>query len=205
MKHWHPLPAGIYSFVEQTPGTVLLEHSRPGAHGVSRLFTSPTHVSAIREPSDLPALFKTIEDAVSRDLFVAGYFAYACGQYFEPTANPGQRDDKLLAWFGVYDRCCSFDHVVGDFLDSIAPDLEPALMAPVHPGPNRSSDIRLGLTEQEFIDRIARIHDWIRAGDIYQLNFTFPLYAQITESPADLYKRLIRSQPVDYGAFLHCL
>ena len=31
------------------------------------------------------------------------------------------------------------------------------------------------LNEAEYAERIAAIHEWIRAGDVYQLNFTAPL------------------------------
>jgi para-aminobenzoate synthetase / 4-amino-4-deoxychorismate lyase len=44
----------------------------------------------------------------------------------------------------------------------------------------------------------------IRAGDVYQLNFTFPLRFQVQGGAADLYAALRGRQPVDYGAFLHC-
>src|SRR5215831_5998586 len=119
MNHWHPLPAEAYSFVEQTPGTVLLENCRRGGRTISRLFTAPTSVVAVRELTELPGLFEEIEDAVARGLLVAGYFAYECGQYFEPTAHLRPRhENELLAWFGIYDRCCRFDHVSACFLDA---------------------------------------------------------------------------------------
>jgi len=60
------------------------------------------------------------------------------------------------------------------------------------------------LTGQQYKARIEQIHEWIRAGDVYQLNFTFPLRVRVTERPAALYERLRLRQPVEYGAFVHC-
>ena len=201
MNPWHPLPSAVYAFVEQTPETVLLESSRPGTSTTSRLFTAPRHVLAARELADLPALFERIEDAVSRGLFAAGYFSYECGRYFEPTASlHPSRENDLLAWFGIYDRCCRFDHSSGDFLDSVHSGI-------FNSGPaefNRVSDIQFGLSAQQFTDRIEQIHKWIRAGEVYQLNFTFPIRADVADRPAALYARLSSAQPVDYGTFLQC-
>ncbi len=155
--------------------------------------------------TELPKLFEMIEDAVARGLFVAGYFAYECGQYFETTANLcSSSDGALLAWFGVYDRCYRFDHAAGMFLDGVVPGVEAISAAPIPSVSNRPGEIRFGLSDQQFTGCIAQIHNWIRAGDVYQLNFTFPLHTQTAESPADLYRRLSKAQPVDYAAFLHC-
>lgn len=213
MTRWHPLPAAIYSFVENTPGTVLLESSRPGVSSISRLFTAPLRIIEARQFNELPALFARIEDAIRDGQFAAGYFAYECGQYFEPTAAlRARRDTDLLAWFGIYDRCYRFDHAAGTFLDN-EPFAEPqpqgadfssSMSGPADERISAPQVIQFGLTEQEFAQRIAQIHDWIRGGEVYQLNFTFPLRLQITEGPAALYGRLCDAQPVDYGAFLHC-
>jgi len=59
------------------------------------------------------------------------------------------------------------------------------------------------LTEAEYVQRIAAIHELIRAGDVYQLNFTAPFHVKASGSVAALYARLRARQPVDYGAFLH--
>jgi para-aminobenzoate synthetase/4-amino-4-deoxychorismate lyase len=59
------------------------------------------------------------------------------------------------------------------------------------------------LTEAEFGRRIAAIHELIRAGDVYQLNFTAPFQFKVQGRVAALYARLRARQPVDYGAFLH--
>lgn len=200
MKTWHPIPAALYSFVEQTPGTLLLENSRPGTSSFSRVFTDPVRVLEVRMLADIGDLFPQIEEAVRRGYFVAGFFAYECGAFFEPSAALRRcRDEELLAWFGIYERCYCFDHTTGEFLDGEPTDrlagLGPSNVAP--------PVVSLGLDEQRFTARIEQIHEWIRAGDVYQLNFTFPVHVKTEEGPAALYSRLRAAQPVDYGAFLH--
>ena len=200
MNRWHLLPAGLYSLVEKTPGSVLLETSRPGASRFSRIFLNPLRVIEAHTGADLDALFSEVEQATRRDHFAAGFFAYECGQCFEPTARQRPlRPGELLAWFGIYERCYRFDHHTGTFIG----DPPPRLPEPQVSEPAPSPVVSLSLDQAEYSARIAQIHDWIRAGDVYQLNFTFPLHVEIAESPAQLFARLQTAQPVDYGAFLH--
>jgi para-aminobenzoate synthetase/4-amino-4-deoxychorismate lyase len=49
---------------------------------------------------------------------------------------------------------------------------------------------------------IARIHDWIAAGDTYEVNYTYRLRMTAFGAPAALYRRLRTRQPVPYGAFI---
>ena len=203
MSRWHPLPPEVYSLIRNEPGTVLLHNARPSASSISRLFLAPIATIAVHELPELPLLFEKIESATAQGQRVAGYFAYECGQYFEPTAVLRRNKDEPLAWFGFYDRCIRFDHSAGVFLDPHPFGSEPrGISSPVEfPG---KSEIQFSIDEAQFTQRIHQIHTRIRAGDIYQLNFTFPLNAELSESPAELYARLAVAQPVDYAAFLHC-
>jgi para-aminobenzoate synthetase/4-amino-4-deoxychorismate lyase len=80
---------------------------------------------------------------------------------------------------------------------------EPAAKEEGALAPEDSIAAEFALTEAEYAQRIAAIHEWIRAGDVYQLNFTAPFHIKAPGSIAALYARLRARQPVDYGAFLH--
>ncbi len=99
MRNWHPFPTALYSFAEQTPGTVLLESSRPGAAIFSRVFTDPVGVLEVRTSAEIAGLFPQIEDAMHRGHFVAGFLAYDGGTFFEPSAalRPGR---ATIPWHG---------------------------------------------------------------------------------------------------------
>ncbi len=204
MNAWHPFPPALYSFIEEAPGTVLLESSRRGTSTLSRIFTNPVRILEARTSAEVAGLFAQIEDAIHRGHFVAGFFAYECGGLFEPSAamRPG-RDNDLLAWLGVYDRCYCFDHTTGTFLDGEPPNL-PDLSAGLEIPPAVPPALSFALNEEAYVARIQQIHEWIRAGDVYQLNFTFPVHVKTELRPAALYSRLRAAQPVDYGGFLHC-
>ncbi len=205
MQRWHPLPPAVYALVERTPGAVLLESAPSGGTAAfSRLFLSPTSILTATDARSLDTLFEQVESAVQRGHFAAGYFSYECGAFFEPKA--GLRVTQAvqpLAWFGIYSQCHRFDHAAGAFVDG-----EPAEFAhgqsDTQAVPAQSLDMRLGLDESEYSQRVDAIHELIRAGDVYQLDFTFPLLFDATGDAADLYTTLRNRQPVEYGSFLHC-
>jgi para-aminobenzoate synthetase/4-amino-4-deoxychorismate lyase len=232
MKRRHPLPAEVYALVEHTPATVLLEGGKPN-HSESpkkseidqpwtQLFTAPVRVCVAWQAAEIPALFAEIESAVAAGLSAAGFFSYECGICFEPkAAMRPSREGQPLAWFGIYERSYAFDHEAGAFLDCEPEELarfrnngpsvkghdfsraESAAKEEENLASEENLTAQFSLTEAEYTQRIAAIHEWIRAGDVYQLNFTAPFQIKAQGSVAALYAKLRARQPVDYGAFLH--
>jgi para-aminobenzoate synthetase/4-amino-4-deoxychorismate lyase len=203
MNRRHPLPAEVYSLVEQTPATVLLECNKAGiSETCSQLFIAPVRVCRADTAAEIPQLFAEIESAVAAGLTAAGFFSYECGICFEPKSKMRERrGDEPLAWFGIYGRSYRFDHATGNFIDGDPPD---RAQFAAHEGADEVQvDATLALSEQRFAERIAAIHELIRSGDVYQLNFTVPMDVRVRGSLATLYARLRRRQPVEYGAFLH--
>jgi para-aminobenzoate synthetase/4-amino-4-deoxychorismate lyase len=215
MTRWHSVPAELYAVVEHTPATVLLESAPPspadsssGRASQTRLFTAPLRVLVTNNPEELPNLFAEIERAVSTGLYAAGYFSYECGAFFEPKAapvisssqSPQQPLAQPLAWFGIYLSPYVFDHATGAFL---ADNLPPLAKHPAPQGPDPVLNCTIHPTEQQYAKRIDQIHAFIRAGDVYQLNFTIPIQVHTAGSSAALYRRLRSLQPAPYGAFLH--
>lgn len=206
--------------------------SEGGENPWTQLFTRPVRVCVAGHPGEIPALFAEIESAVAEGLSAAGFFSYECGNCFEPkAAMRAGRAGQPLAWFGIYERSYVFDHETGRFAEGEPPELAkfrdklPRMasetVAPVSTpspadlgaapsvagkgdlSPEGSIAAEFALTEAEYARRITAIHELIRAGDVYQLNFTAPFRIGAQGSVAALYARLRARQPVDYGAFLH--
>lgn len=57
------------------------------------------------------------------------------------------------------------------------------------------------ISETEYLDRIRQIHEAIRRGDTYQINYTTRLHLQAYGNPVSLYRRL--RQPVPYAVLSH--
>ncbi len=232
MKRRHPLPAEVYALVEHTPATVLLEGGKqnyfedsenPGSQKPwTQLFTAPMRVCVAWQAAEIPALFRELESAVAAGLSAAGFFSYECGNCFEPkAAMRPSREGQPLAWFGIYERSYAFDHAAGAFLDGEPRELErfrnnsscvkghdfsraeEAAKDARALAPEENIAAEFALTEVEYAQRITAIYELIRAGDVYQLNFTAPFHLKMRGSIAAHYARLRARQPVDYGAFLH--
>lgn len=204
MNRRHSLPVEVYALVEQTPAAVLLESA---GGSVSRLFVEPMQTIEAREAAEIPALFAEIERATEAGHCAAGFFTYECGQCFERTAamRPPAAGQPL-AWFGIYSRAFVFDPSKESFVGGEPPGL----------GRVRSDErdveradagvaveAEFALTESTYAERIEAIKEWIRAGDIYQLNFTVPFRVKARGSAAALYARMRGRQPVEFGAFVH--
>ncbi|MHB1122106.1 MAG: bifunctional chorismate-binding protein/class IV aminotransferase [Ramlibacter sp.] len=77
-----------------------------------------------------------------------------------------------------------------------------AAEASEQPAPAGVLHWREGIDEAAFAGAIARIHDAIRAGESYQVNFTYALHGEAFGAPLALYRRLRAAQPVPYGALI---
>ncbi len=203
----HSVPAAVYRLVERTPGAILLEGSSNNSRNEepwTQLFTAPLRFCAAYEPEHVPALFAAIESAVAEGLTAAGFFTYECGAAFEPKAGMRpSRPGMPLAWFGIYERGWRFDHASGAFADGEPPELANSSATEADPAQQTTLAAEFGLDEASYTQRIATIHEWIRRGDVYQLNFTAPWRMEACGDAAALYARLRGRQPAQYGAFLH--
>jgi para-aminobenzoate synthetase/4-amino-4-deoxychorismate lyase len=198
LKTYAQFPARYHSLVASTPGSVLLQTSRFDAENYrSYLFARPA-----RTLSASSALFDEIEQALADGAYVAGFLTYECGENLQGLARCGpQNTNTPLAWFGVYSKAFVFDHRSGEF-EGKPPD--EFLMESSQPG--QTFEIRnphFGITEQDYAEKIATIHEYIRSGDTYQVNFTDQLRFDFSGSPEAMFAALVESQPVQYSAFLH--
>ena len=62
--------------------------------------------------------------------------------------------------------------------------------------------IEPSITRDEFDAAIAAVHDALRDGESYQINYTFRLNFDVFGTPLGLYRRLRKRQPVRYGALV---
>ncbi|KAF3463131.1 chorismate-binding protein [Ralstonia pseudosolanacearum] len=63
-------------------------------------------------------------------------------------------------------------------------------------------DCAASVDHDAYVHAIARIQDWIAAGDTYEVNYTYRLRMTAFGAPAALYRRLRARQPVPYGALI---
>ncbi len=70
------------------------------------------------------------------------------------------------------------------------------------PAPAGVLNLQPEITRHEFEKAIERIHEAIRDGETYQVNFTYRLHGQAWGEPLALYRRLRARQRVSFGALM---
>ena len=174
------------------PSILLHESRRPGEGG-SRRFSGLVDIVSAETPSDVERAFQELERALARGFYVAGAAAYELGYCFEDRLGPLFRQPpQPLMQFGVFRNM--------EPLDAAAAD---ALVGSGH-GLAAKDRIEIETTEprDRYLAKVARIRDYIAAGDVYQANFTFPLRFSWPGDVWSLYRRLAPMQRVLYGAVI---
>lgn len=172
----------------------------------SLLFLDPVQVLQIQQISELEHLLISISTYLQQGYYLAGYFAYECGYHIEKLNRPDYQHEKQpLAWFGVYRQPLIYDHKIGTF--QTTPPLVSAKPLPELEleKEKRIDDIAFDLDEAEYYANIERIQEYIRAGDVYQVNFTGRYSFTFRGSSLSLYRALKRKQPVHYSAYIRAM
>jgi para-aminobenzoate synthetase/4-amino-4-deoxychorismate lyase len=203
-----PLPdptiATILSRLRAEENFVFLETSKTTAEECSSLlFTKPVAQLSFHAGQAPDAFFATAQGYLDHGYFLAGWFAYEFGHALEPVLTPylsGSRERPLVR-LGVYPPPLILDQ------SRPWPDDNPPLPFTDPPCPHTEgyqlADLRPSLSEAEYQQRLARIKEYIVAGDTYQVNYTIKLLFEFNGSPEALYLDLRRNQPVSYGAYLN--
>ena len=160
---------------------VLFEDGRD--HGRALLFDAPKEIIVARDASEVARAFARMEAASRAGLHLAGYASYELGYALEPklAARPSPESRTPLLLFGAFAAPRAVNQDFGADLPDSRISLQPAW------------------TSEEYAQRFQKCRDYIFAGDVYQINLTFPLYGRFEGEPLALYRALRKRQPVAYG------
>jgi len=75
--------------------------------------------------------------------------------------------------------------------------------APSYPVPDLPG-VRSNFTRAGYLDAVARVIEYVFAGDIFQANLSQRLEAPLVGTPLELYDRLRRRNPAPFSAYLEC-
>ncbi len=156
-----------------------------GPGGRPARFARPRALVRAEAPAEVPAALEALDRALAEGRWIAGYASYELGYAFEPRLAglmPQARRLPLLE-FGIFDA--------------------PGAPAPAAPG-GRIGPFRADWDPGTYRTAFGRAADYIRAGDVYQVNLTMPLRGGWSGVPAAIRAALSARQPVGHGA-LACL
>ena len=183
-----------------TETLVVLENSLDPL-GLSYVYERPARIVTAERPGELAAAFEAIEAGLDDGLFAAGWIAYEAGYVLESKLGDiaSTISDERLLWFGLFEeRKVLTRGGINSFFaerdDGASFEIqvdEPALDLPA------------------YFESIARIKSYLAAGDVYQVNFTFPLGLKMEGGLFAAHRALREAQPVEYSALIvapdHCV
>jgi len=162
-----------------------------GPEGCPAVFREPRRIVVAHAPHEVLPALEELDRAQRQGAWLAGWIGYEGGMALEPRLRPLLRPspgEPLLA-FGVYSSPVPAE----DFLAETRSMARGVRIAPFTPL----------LSREEYDVSFGRLADYIRQGDCYQVNLTFPLRGRLLEgTAAGLYGALARVQPVGHGAFV---
>ncbi len=158
--------------------------------GRAKLFARPQRLHVAWRAEQVAPCLAAMEADRAAGLTLAGYAAYELGYALEPklaALMPSALTAPLLC-FGAFEEAAPE-------ADAIALLDEAKASAAETNGPGRPA-----WSLEDYRTRFHRALDYIFAGDIYQVNLTFPIALEIGASPLGAYGKIRRRQPVTYGA-----
>ncbi|MBI2620130.1 MAG: aminodeoxychorismate synthase component I [Ignavibacteriales bacterium] len=187
-------PTGL-QWVEKHPGSILLESNLCGRENCdSFMFVKPVSVIEATRLQDVERSLRLLDEAVRDGYYVAGFLAYEAGYAFEKTLPHDRIPPVPFLWFGLYSEPLRLGATRKPHVRS-GEEKSPHTLSPVTFVP--------GISEKEYFEAVDSIHQYIAAGDTYQVNYTFRLRFPSFQSPSTLYDMLRHVQRVPYSAFLN--
>jgi para-aminobenzoate synthetase component 1 len=160
-----------------------------------------------------------------------GFWGYELKNFAEPKLPRRAPNDLELpdCHVGFYDSAVIFDHqlgktfIVSTGLDSdgsrdekkahnqfeswkhrIQKPSQDFIQTSCKPSSTPAPDILSNLSRDEFVGKVRRAQQYIRSGDIYQVNLSQRLAASCDISGWDFFQRLNAVSPAPFAAFLDC-
>ncbi|NNC38412.1 MAG: aminodeoxychorismate synthase component I [Hyphomonadaceae bacterium] len=149
-----------------------------------RLYINPTEIIAAWTPQEVEPALQRLQALREDGLYLAGHFSYELGYLLEDALTPllpENRDTPLLQFgaFRSFERSELQSHGTAS-IGWMTPDW----------------------TKSEYKKKFEQVAAYIQAGDVYQINLTFPLRGRAEGSAAALYGFLKKRQPVQYGGVI---
>ena len=148
-------------------------------------FDQPVGVVCATQSADVSDALDRIEVHVeTTGGWAAGFLSFEASPAFDAAAVVRDGSPVPLVWFGLFDG--------PTILDELSDRPETFAIGEWSPA----------ISKADYVRAITTIKAHIRAGDTYQVNFTFPLVADFQGEPEALFHSLLAAQPAGYAALI---
>ena len=153
-------------------------------------FTEPLGVWRADSIDRVVAVLDEAERAAHDGRWVVGFVSFEAAAAFDPAFDLPHAPSLPFAWFAEFAAPVASP---SDDVESLTRDRlgEPTELSP-----------ETTVSEARYADAIRRIHAYIDAGDVYQVNLTVPFTAPRHASSRSTYERMRRAQGGAYSALL---
>ena len=152
------------------------------ATGRQFFFRNSEQIITAHSRDDLPRAFAEIEAAHASGKWLAGHLSYELGHALESRFEP---PNASLIQLGVFDNPSDYPPASWLYTRDI-PELE----------------FQPSWSEADYLQRFEAVQKYLRAGDCYQVNLTFPMWAESNATPQQIYAGFRRRQPGRYGSLV---
>lgn len=165
---------------DQAVGRVVL---RDGAGGRWREFSAPRQIFTTDRIDEVLPLVRQIEAQVeATGLHAAGFIAYEAAPAFDPKLAVRPDGAFPLIWFGLFQQVGEIELAAGEPLPAL--DWQPSV------------------ARGEYDACLRAIRAYIRAGDTYQVNFSYRLRAVADVDPWQLFAQIAGDGESPFAAFV---
>jgi para-aminobenzoate synthetase / 4-amino-4-deoxychorismate lyase len=165
---------------------VLLDDARTSGAAPARLYVNPVRVI---EAQTLAEVADALSSLRGTGLHAAGFLSYEAGHGLEAKLDEVNTGPLPLLWFGLFE---GFEEIAPGDAASRLPGASGGWLGSPRPRIDRTA----------YDAALARVADWIVAGDIYQANLTFPADLATAGHPLALYAGLRARARAGYGGVI---
>ncbi|WP_243310174.1 aminodeoxychorismate synthase component I [Fundidesulfovibrio agrisoli] len=169
------------------PGLAVFRSFSPWG-GWSMAFDSPREVIAAHDAAGVLSGIERVQAATEGGAWAVLALAYEAASAFNPAFPVRDTAPLPLLWAAIYPRPARL------------PEADPALSrsdTPWNIGPWRAA-----IDPDEYADNIGRIREYIRQGETYQVNYTFPLEADFQGDALSWFQAAGRAQGAPWSAYV---
>lgn len=159
-----------------------------GSPALRHAFGKPQQVLVAHHISEVRGVIQAVHQQALAGRWCVGYVRYEAAPAWD-NAFATHPTDQPLAWFGVHDAPLSQFESASSSIASIADQPARAEWQP-------------GLTRASFNAAMARLHEAIAAGDLYQANLTTTVHGTLKSSPWDLFTAMRAAQSGGFAAYI---
>ena len=172
---------------------VLIDDARAEGAAPARLYRDPVDIVRADDIAEVVPALMRLRKAQASGLHAAGVIGYEAGHALEPRLHaldlrmrPG---DPPLLWFGLFEE-----------VEEIAPDAVAALVGEAASAPRLAPEPLI--SRAEYDAAFSSVQDRIVAGDVYQINLTFPCRVAVEGDPAAFYGAVRPHAAAGHGALV---